>query len=373
MKKLTLLLFVVLCLVSCKTSAPQPEKRPAPPPKKTAELNPDISPDDYQFILLGDLHYDNAEHHNAIIQKAKQTEIKRNLTHWESNAPKIIQAAASQKFANTLFALQLGDITQGDAKSKEAQIALFNEALERIEKPFAERNTPFFVIKGNHDFRSPGQGEAFSETIVPLITRQLPSEKLISDGNYAFMHGPDLFVCIDCEHPDTAFLTKTIGEHQNIRHLFIFDHLPVLPCKTGSRSMDWILFGKRQGSLQSFREEFRKMLASHNAIVLAAHIHNNSFTKFVNETEGTITQVTVSSMEIFKKDFSKPDHGISDAQLQKIRNKFADYLDEYLPFISEFNRTIGGGYAIVNVKGDEVSVDYYHGGSVTASFSWKLK
>ena len=341
------------------------------PPEKTvcSELSARVSAENYQFILLGDLHYDNREHHTSAMLEKRKREIERNLSHWQKNAPGIVNAAKSKITRNTLFAVQLGDITQGDAKSQEDQKALFTEALVNIAEPMREKSLPFFVVKGNHDFRSPGKGDAFESVMTPFIQSQLPAGSEITGSNYAFRHGKDLFMFVDCQNPDVEFMKRILESNKDVRHLFVLDHLPVLPYGAGGSK--WILFGERQGKLQEFRSEFRRLLASRNGIVLTGHVHDNSLSQYVNG--GSITQITVSSMEFSNGDYPPVKDGFSEGELKKNRKSDDEFLDEFIPFMKLYKRTFGGGYAVVKVKGNAVEIEYFHGIADTASFSWKLK
>ncbi|MBR4369722.1 MAG: metallophosphoesterase [Victivallales bacterium] len=351
MKKMLWTMIVVWAVVSTAQEAEQAVKA------ETADKA-------YNVIMFGDLHYDNMDCHDEKKKEERKSEFTRNVNHWNPEkglAWKIIKAAASKVNDETAFALQVGDVTQGDGKTLEAAMQLFKEVIAELTKPFGK--TPVYIVKGNHDYRSPGGRKAFAEAVVPYLKTILPEGAEIKNSNYAVEHGPDLFLFLDLQVPDFEFAKKTLEAHPNIRHLFVINHLPFIPNPGGRPS--WTLFHTRQQPEVTEKQlEFRKMVAKRNGIMLAGHIHANSLTDYKREGEGRITQITVSSMGSSKKrtEFPKPTTEYSSAVLKALEltnPKVAKYMEEFRPYVVKHERFGDSGYGIIKINGEHVTFELY--------------
>ena len=324
----------------------------------------------YEAVLLGDLHYDRAELHHKTLSEAKQREQRRNVAYWANRAPKVIAAAAAKINARTAFAMQLGDIVQGDTDAEEDQATLCREALGILKKHIAA--VPLYFVKGNHDHRCPGGGAA-SERVIPPSFK---SEKLIAgpNVNYAFLHENDLFLCFDSEKPDLAWIKKVLAEHPDVRHTFVFTHLPVLPCST--RGIWWLIYNINPRT-DAARLELRKLLAARDAIVICAHTHKPSLMVY-RSAEGRITQAVVSSMAISgaAAKWTLESDTFDTPALQKVLDetpKIVAGVDEYRPGIVKCERYQGSGFAVLRVEGEHVFLDCYAGTGSAPAATWQLR
>ena len=318
----------------------------------------------YNIIMLGDIHYDNMDCHDDKKKEERKAEFTRNMSLWNPEKglmPRLIKAAAGKVNAETAFAFQAGDVTQGDGKTLEAAKQMFTEVIERLKTAFGK--TPVYIVKGNHDHRSPGGRKAFAEAVVPYLKTILPEGAEIINSNYAVEHGPDLFIFIDCQLPDLEFVKRTLAAHPKIRHLFIVNHFPFIPNPGGRPA--WTLFHNRQQPVVTEKQlEFRKLVAERNGIILAGHLHINSLTDYKKEGEGRITQVIISSMGSSKKrtEFPKPATEYSSAVLKALEiadPKVAKYMDEYRPYVVKHERFGDSGYGVVKVNGEHVTFELY--------------
>lgn len=318
----------------------------------------------YNIIMFGDLHYDNMDCHDEKKKEERKAEFTRNMSHWNAEkglAPRLIKAAASKVNDETAFAFQVGDVTQGDGKTVEAAKQMFTEVIDRLKTAFGK--TPVYIVKGNHDHRSPGGRKAFAEAVVPYLKTILPEGAEIKNSNYAVEHGPDLFLFIDLQLPDLEFVKRTLAAHPKIRHLFVINHLPFIPNPGGRPA--WTLFHNRQQPVVTEKQlEFRKLVAERNGIILAGHIHANSLSDYKKEGDGRITQITISSMGSSKKrtEFPKPNTSYSSAVLKALEladPKVAKYMEEFRPYVVKHERFGDSGYGIIKINGEHVTFELY--------------
>ena len=238
----------------------------------------------YRVMFLGDVHYDAKEYHPDY----KNVSFKRNTTMWQGASQQLLKAAGEEAGrGNSVFVVQLGDITQGDADTPELQEKMFRTAFAKVKENFPDR--PLLVVKGNHDVRdSKGKTDngPAERALLPLVAAEKGFEKL-ADGNYAFMQGKDLFIALDgfvAPKTTVAFLRKTLSAHPDARYVFLMTHLPILPAD--EKYPVW---------LQPGYAEIAAALETRRALVISAHTHRPSFTTRTT-SKGTLPQLVVSSM-----------------------------------------------------------------------------
>ncbi|MBQ4105973.1 MAG: metallophosphoesterase [Lentisphaeria bacterium] len=325
----------------------------------------------YEVVLLGDLHYDRADVHPADLKGHPQKELARNLKFWQDRAPKLLDAAAAKVNPATAFAVQVGDISQGDTSTQEGQELLFTDIMDKLGVRF--KQTPLYVVKGNHDHRCPGNGAAFEKCILPRIK----NDRLITgpNANYALVHEGDLYVFCDSEKPDLAWMKQVFAANPQSRHTFIITHLPVIPLPNNS---PWWLLFRINKAMYADRIEFRKILTERQAIVICAHVHHPSRIEYQTEA-GRISQITVSSMALSQTlstwkqtgdKFESPSLAKRLAQSPALKPQ----IEEYTKYMTRSDFFQGSGFAVLRVENDKVFIDNYAAATPDApSATWQLR
>ena len=195
-----------------------------------------LSGSEYNFIALGDIHYDGAQYHKLEPQTAgRKKERQRNLSMWENgkSAAVLSAAAAQAKSSKSAFVVQLGDFTQGDCDTQELQEQMFADGFAKVKSFFP--GLKLFSVKGNHDVRvtnfKRNCNTPAEKAFMPLIAKELGRENFI--GSYTVKHGKDLFICFDNFYDvktGLAFIRKALKENKDARYVFFITHIPVLPC-----------------------------------------------------------------------------------------------------------------------------------------------
>lgn len=242
----------------------------------------------YQVTVIGDIHFDDAEFHNApAINPGRQKERERNFAMWQDASRKLLETAGKQTAGTSAFVIQLGDITQGDCDTPELQEGLLRKAFETVKSYFP--NLPLIVVKGNHDvrvFRTQNNPAPFRSTMLPLVAGELGMD--VPDGGcYAVRKGKDLFLSIDSMMPKSRivpFVRKALDDAPDCRYVIALMHLPLFPCSV--HPSFWLLPGY---------EEVTDLLETRRAVVLAAHTH--TFSLFRRKSEkATLVQLITTSM-----------------------------------------------------------------------------
>ena len=242
----------------------------------------------YQVTVLGDVHFDGAEFHTGDpVSAARARERKRNLKMWAGKSKQLLETAGKQTAKTSAFAVQLGDITQGDCETQELHAAMLRAAFAAVKAPFAD--IPLFVVNGNHDVRGAKKQNdpvPAAQALLPAVAEELGVSGLV-DGNYTYRKGRDLFIAVDgltSAKKVTAFVRKALADHADARYVILMTHLPVLPVSTGKAF--WLLPGWK---------EVAAMLETRKAVVLAAHTHAFSVTERKTD-KGRLVQLVTTSM-----------------------------------------------------------------------------
>ena len=122
--------------------------------------------DQYSVLVFGDLHHDARD--LRVNDPGKNKEFKRNIEAWKNHIPGMLQTAAGIANKDCAFAVQCGDITQGDEGSYEFSAASFKRVLAEMEKYL---QIPFYPVRGNHDVRGIGKRKA-SDDILPAYLKK---------------------------------------------------------------------------------------------------------------------------------------------------------------------------------------------------------
>lgn len=328
-------------------------------------------------MVLGDMHYDKAPasvyhaHYNeevARLNKVQRAEFARNGAMWEERCPRLVAAAAKQVQANTVFAMQMGDLIQGDCSDPEVHKQMLNDTLSYFKKVFG--GIPFLTVTGNHDIRGTGAAKAYCDMMPGRLSKEMGFE--IPSVNFSFMQGPDLFIFVNFNAPDAAGIRKALQEHASARYKFIITHGPVIP--SDASSVRWFLFGHDD----KLRREMREVFLKNNVIVLAGHTHHLEFQECVTDS-GRITQLIVNSVWM-KNDLATPevlaDKPDDYGKRQKTEFKSADgvkLLDEYKPAIKRYHLALSAGFGRLDVSPSGVVMHYFGGDATTSTLMFKLR
>jgi len=197
-------------------------------------------PDDFQFVIIADLHGGNRP---GIFEKAVE---KINLMNPE-------------------FVLSVGDLIDGYTEDEYVVDKQWNA----FEKQIAPLGMRFFFVPGNHDLSNNMMTEKWEERF--------------GRSYYHFVYRNVLFLCLNSEDPPShqmsnaqvEYVAKALDENRNARWTMVFMHKPLwLSEKTG-----W--------------EKIEAMLVDRPHTVLAGHRH--SYVKYVRHGRSYIRLATTGA------------------------------------------------------------------------------
>ena len=320
---------------------------------------------DYKVLVMGDAHFDAPEFHRTPpASDGRRHERSRNLKMWKARSPALFAAAGKRAAAEKVaFAVQLGDLSQGDCDDAELQGAMIRKAYAAVKKGFPE-DLPFLIVKGNHDIRTVGNGRnnaGADAVLLPILSEAL-GQKLAKNSCYSFTHGRDLYIAVDGFIPARsieAFVKKTLAAHPDTRYVIFMTHLPLLPASI--RAPFWLVPGY---------DKIAAMLETRNTLVLAAHTHSPSLSTRVTK-RGKITQLIVSSMgnawssKRIKGKFSDWAGFVSEVEgeipkaknPEKIRKRWTDWKNSGDMTFQYF--FVNSGFVVLEIDDDQVVAHYY--------------
>ena len=342
-----------------------------PLPRAFAAPSPTMH-EDFDFVLLGDLHLDRIDQHDMTWLKSEKPNDVGQVQNYSRIAgeisPKLFAEIKEHGQANPsiAFTTHIGDFVEGLAGTPALAVRQARESLALLSAHGPAK--PFLFCKGNHDITGPGAETAWNDVLLPSVLKQ--NGITLSDVSGSFFtvrHGKDtLFAYYDAySSASLAWLEATLAKRTE-KWLFVVIHPPVVPYSARS---DWHLFAKPAESAQ--RERLLNLLGKNQAIVLCGHLHK--YGTVVRETpEGRFVQVATISV-IPKADAAPKDiregvaaYGPDMVTLEpdfspKTREARKQLLTAEAPFIRHFEYADAPGYGIVAVRGDEVSLDLYAG------------
>ena len=339
--------------------------------------------ENYQVVLLGDLHYDSADLRINVdkLKPHHYREMNRNMAAWKKNIPAVLKAAAD--YANqkdVLFTVQCGDITQGDEGKYQFAVTSFERVLNLVNK---DHTKPVYVVRGNHDVRGKGKARACKDVLFSYMKKQdvLFSKDAADQSCYKIV-GKDLFIFFDGMKDSLKSVETALQAKPDARHIFLVTHIPVMPCQFSPSGIGWIC-GK-YSSVQN-GDKIRALLAKHNVIVLTAHIHRTTYFDW-KLPEGSIKQFT--SFSIVADPAAKPEKVVFTGdeyfkyfaenfypkQKEKDRKSLHNFLQRYMGKLNSctnFKRVTG--FNVLRIDGDKVFVDMYCGKLDKAAFTQHIK
>ena len=265
--------------------------------------------DEYDILLLGDVHYDKLAHHDMTwLEREKAGDVRQVQNYsrltaevWPRTLERIRAAVAAPGGVGgpVAFVAHIGDFVEGLCGTPALAELQNREAIASVTD--ARLGAPFLFCKGNHDITGPGAPDAFDRVLLPFITAQAEGgrPKLtcfdVERANLAVSHGNDWFLFFDAYDPRALeWLERVLGK-RTARHVFVLVHPPVVPY--GARSTWTVLAGAAR---LPRRQRLLDLLGEHRAFVLTGHIHKYALATRVTE-RGPFVQLAISSV------ISKPD------------------------------------------------------------------
>ena len=261
----------------------------------------------YSVPVLGDIHFDSpdpkfyhANYTHSTSQKrykAHLAEHVRNSEMWKERLPRLVRASGACLRKDAAFALQLGDLVQGDCGNAAMHRQMLDDAFGLVKGAYGGK-MPLVVASGNHDIRGDMKGDGARKTMEKWMPQTMSKEigVPVAGTTFSFRQGPDVFIVVDFNEPrpNLATIKRLLEESKDARYTFIVSHGPVIP----SGQTRWFLLGKKKRDEE--RRELRTILARRNAIALGGHTHNLEFIDCAFP-EGRIAQFVFNSV------WSKPE------------------------------------------------------------------
>ena len=337
---------------------------------------------EYSVALLGDIHYDKAEFHDTDIMKFKPhmdyiegtknkdgnfslrnhtfwTTKSKNLSMknvalnekmWQEHVPQILDAAAlAAKENDSVFAVQLGDMIHGDCGTEALHRKNLQGAVDELDKRFEQ---DIFILNGNHDSRGPGGEAAWDAVAVPYLKR-IAKNMSPKGVNFFLRVGKDLFYFHDLMNPDVDFMEKVFNDNADARYTFFFTHVVVLPMDRGSFN-------------DILSDDFHRVFAlleKRDAIILAAHTHRISLTRWHNKENGhKMTQLVLNSTV---RNFEKQKDFVPDDSARRTRFQPEEFYKSLWKryFEGKLETPVhanGSGFALLRISDEGVFAEYYN-------------
>jgi len=346
--------------------------------------------DSYSVVILGDTHYDAADpgkYHagyaleNKTRENNHRKEFVRNGNMWAGRCPELVKRAACLVDENTRFALQMGDLIQGDTATAAIHAQFLADAFDLMKNSLAP-DLPFVTVAGNHDLRGNDDtvaARAYADYMPGRLSAELGQE--IQDTNFLLRVGGDAFIVLNFTDPDVDTIERLFRESEGARHTFVVVHSPVFPYDSASYWW-WFLLGGRKDPHPEERRRIRRLMASRNAIVLCGHTHRTELLDWYGDG-GRITQMTMSSVwakdsqGIWTEEVSTPEgYGtllLKDHPELGEPGPVQAIFDEYRPGVRRYSwANAAGSYKLV-VGDSDIHVDFYAGSSPRLSHRFQLR
>jgi len=338
------------------------------PGKCRAAAVPSPSSEQWSFSLIGDLHYDQLDHHDFDWVKKEKPDSVRQIESYsritEDNLPTLMARVKDTVKSNDCsMIVQIGDLVQGLCGTPSLAKKHCEDAVAFFKAQ--DFGVPFLVTKGNHDVTGPGSVEAYDETVVPFIGERM-EEAAPGKAHFSQKRDRTLFVFFDAYNRESfawfADLMKTRDPDEQV--IFVV-HPPVVPYNARST---WTVFGGSEAG-QAKRQQLLELLGKHKAIVLCGHLHKYSLVER-KTSEGAFTQLAISSVAYSQQD--KPRdilHGIDqygpdlvelepghspDTVMQR-----REVLAAEKPHIRRFDHGNFWGHAVVKLSPEGIEADIY--------------
>ena len=338
----------------------------------------------YSVPVLGDIHFDSTDpkfYHAAYTHSTSKNRYRshlaehvRNAEMWKDRMPRLVRSSAKCVRPDAVFALQMGDLVQGDCGNPVMHRRILDDVFTFVKGVYGEK-LPFVAVAGNHDIRGAMKGDGARGVLEKWLPEKMSKELRVPVGGttFSFRQGPDVFIVVDFNDPNPDFprLKRLIEDSDGARYTFVVSHGPVIP----NGYSRWFLYGKKKQDAK--RRELRSLLAKRNAIVLSGHTHSLELYDCMFP-EGRITQFVFNSV------WSNPDldklkihwdgaAAFGTPVIDSTAKVFKGLVAEYRPFVREcFFAGIAGHYTL-NVSDDQVAVEVYPGDATVPVRTFRLR
>ena len=334
---------------------------------------------EYSVLVLGDTHFDKAPetvYHaaypgsdvSASLEAIQRAEFTRNGEMWANRIPRLLAAAASARRGDTAYAIQVGDLIQGDCNNASVHAQMATDAFSEIKTALG--GLPLRLVVGNHDIRN-GANNNVASAYRSWMNGQMTAEtgQTVSATNFSYRQGHDLWIHVDFTSPSLSVIRNALTAHADARYKFLVTHGPVIPSDCGS--YNWILYGHSE---HTNRRTLRSLLLQHDVIVIAGHIHTTELAEVVTD-EGRITQIIANSVwtreglaTISPSQTLPSNYGGLQTTVDG-RN----YLAEYRPALVRYIRSVAAGFFRLEVSERGVLARFFGGDSTTPLDTWRLR
>ncbi len=344
----------------------------------------------YSVALLGDTHFDSTDtkkyHAEYLTDTSKARyelhlkEHVRNADMWADRMPRLLKASGACVRSDTAFALQMGDLVQGDCANPTIHRQMLADMIGLAKSAYDE--LPFVTVVGNHDIRSTGALAAYDEMMPRVMAAEL--KRPVPGTTFAFRQGPDAYIVVDfnAPRPDVALLKRLLAESADARYVFVVSHGPAIPNCAGR----WFLLGRPK--YDAARREVRSLMAARNAIVLAGHTHCLEYYD-CSFPEGRITQFVANSVWGSAESAKMVVHGEGAAAYgrrattikkrygreiaEKERAGLVRLADEYRPFVKDYLFANAAGHYRLEVSDSRVAVQFFGGDATSPDRTFVLR
>ena len=345
-------------------------------------------PDAYSVAILGDTHFDaepESFYHSRYDEtnkyaKIQHEEFRRNGEMWRERCRSLL--AASGRLAAerpTAFALQLGDLVQGDCDDVATHFKMLAEATLLMRGAYPA-GMPFMSVMGNHDIRGKGAKAAYFGFAEPYMAGELKDAQFsrataVKYPVFSFRRGDDLWVFCNFEERNLDPVSDAIDADTEARRVFLVTHGPVTAHPGGSYR--WRLGGHRE--CDASRPRFLKTLFSRRAIVISGHTHTTAFYRH-ESVEGGFTEFTVNSvwhkpeLATAEPEHSTPaEYGALPKGFDpKKAEDFAAVTGMFKPTLKEYFFNNGAGHYRLNVSSGAVTMEFYPGDALSPARTFQL-
>ena len=368
----------------------------------------------YSVSLLGDVHYDcppidvfhsafRAVHDADGMFTRYRAEFENFSAMWgeKGRSASLIAASGRCCTADTAFALQLGDLVEGDCESSETHVRMFEEAFQLVKGAYGA-DLPFVTVAGNHDVRRGGDRLGEYDTYAKLSaawhTKELGIK--ITEPTFAFRQGPDIWIVADFNRPDVDLTAHFLTENSDARYTFFCTHGAVLT--DGMRSARrWFYLGGPQydaagrhtpsawtpedwARYDADRRRMRRLLADCHAIALTGHSHRLELRDWFGDG-GRITEFVMNSVTKTAKggsipglprvigerpqDFGRCRRSPKEKTVATVEALYA----EYEAGIRRYFTADAAGHARLRISDEGVFADYYPLDAVVPSQTFEIR